>query len=421
MLSEGSALSAVFEWLRQYPVAFRLIGILVVAVAVTLGYLIAKRYLLRAVAKLVLRTDTQWDDALHHHKVFERLAYLVPGLIIHYGIQFVPGIGENLSVLIQRAAIALIILAAAFAVGAFLTAANEIYATHEISKTRPIKGYIQIAKIVLYAIASIAGVAVLVGQSPLLFLSGIGAMTAVLMLIFKDTLLALVASVQITSTDMIRLGDWIEMPQFGADGDVVDIALHTVKIQNFDKTITTIPTAKLIDGSFKNWRGMSESGGRRIKRTINIDMNTVRFLTDEDIERFERFALLADYIRDKKSELDNSNRGGKAAAGEKINLRRLTNMGTFRAYVVNYLRSRAQIHKGMTLLVRQRDPTPEGVPIEIYTFSNITEWVAYESLQSDIFDHLMAAVPEFGLRVFQNPSSNDFSSFLGSRSAGGTS
>ena len=259
----------------------------------------------------------------------------------------------------------------------------------------------------------------MIGQSPLLFLSGIGAMTAVFMLVFKDTLLSLIASIQITSTDMVRLGDWIEMPQFGADGDVIDIALHTVKVQNWDKTITTIPTYKLIEGSFKNWRGMSESGGRRIKRSINLDISSIRFLTEQDIERYERFALLTDYIRERKGDITAAHKDEVSAGDERVNRRNLTNIGTFRAYVVNYLRNHPRLHDRMTLIVRQLQPTPNGVPIEIYTFSGETEWVAYEGLQSDILDHLLAIVPEFDLRIFQSPSSHDFAAFARARGAVG--
>jgi miniconductance mechanosensitive channel len=230
-------------------------------------------------------------------------------------------------------------------------------------------------------------------------------MTAVLILVFKDTILSLVASVQLTSHDMIRVGDWIEMPSCNADGDVVDIALHTVKVQNWDKTITTIPTHKLIAESFKNWRGMSLSGGRRIKRNLHIDLSSIRFLTDAEIERFERFKLLEDYIAGKETELAEYNEA--VGESENANLRRLTNVGTFRAYVFNYLKHHPKIHDGMTLLVRQLQPGPQGLPLEIYAFTNVTDWSIYEDIQSDIFDHLMAIIGEFGLRVYQAPSGED--------------
>jgi miniconductance mechanosensitive channel len=240
----------------------------------------------------------------------------------------------------------------------------------------------------------------------MLLLSGLGAMTAVLMLVFKDTILSLVASVQLTSLDMVRVGDWIEMPSSNADGDIVDIALHTVKVQNWDKTITTIPTHELISTSFKNWRGMSESGGRRIKRCVYIDLNSIRFLNEEELERFKRVALLKDYIAAKEAELarENADLTGSANA----NLRRLTNVGTFRAYVRNYLEHHPKIHSKMTLLVRQLDPGPQGLPLEIYAFTNTTDWSDYEAIQADIFDHLMAIIGEFGLNLYQLPSGEDF-------------
>jgi miniconductance mechanosensitive channel len=240
-----------------------------------------------------------------------------------------------------------------------------------------------------------------------LLLSGLGAMTAILLLIFKDTILSLVASVQLTAQDMVRVGDWIEMSQFGADGDVVDVQLHTVKVQNFDKTITTIPTHRLITDSFKNWRGMSQTGARRIKRAIFVDVSSIRFQTQDEVDHFTRFALLKDYIANKEQELTDYNEGLNAEVDAEVNRRRLTNFGTFRAYAYNYLKNHPKIHQGMTLIVRQLGPGPEGSPLEIYCFTNTTEWNAYEDIQSDIFDHLLAIVPEFGLRLYQKPAGSD--------------
>jgi miniconductance mechanosensitive channel len=244
-------------------------------------------------------------------------------------------------------------------------------------------------------------------KGPLYFLGGIGAMAAVLMLVFKDTILSLVASVQMASNDMVRVGDWVEMPKFNADGDVIDIALHTVKIRNFDNTITTVPTSKFIDESFKNWRGMSESGARRIKRSIYIDKSSIRFLTEEEVNRFKRFMLLKDYVEKKQEELRAFNKS-VGGSGEEVNWRRMTNIGTLRAYVVNYLRNHPKIDQSRTLLVRQLAPTPNGLPIELYVFSNDTRWVAYEDIQADIFDHIIALLPEFGLRLFQHPTGADW-------------
>jgi len=262
-------------------------------------------------------------------------------------------------------------------------------------------------------IATVLILATLLDRSPLIFLSGIGAMTAVILLIFRDTILSLVASVQITGNDMVRVGDWIEMPQFGADGDVIDVALHTVKVQNWDKTITTIPTHRLITDSFKNWRFMSASGGRRIKRAIRIDMNSVRFLAPEEIERFAGFALLHDYVTGKRDEITRWNQQEGRNPELNADIRRLTNLGTFRAYVERYLKAHPNIHQGMTLLVRQLSPDEHGIPIEIYCFTNTTEWNAYESIQADLFDHFLAVAADFGLRTFQAPSGRDLAELAG--------
>ena len=265
----------------------------------------------------------------------------------------------------------------------------------------------QLVKLAVFAVATILVIATLMDRSPLILLSGVGALAAVLMLVFQDTLLSLVASVQISSGDMLRVGDWIEMPQMNADGEVIDIALHTVKIQNWDKTITTLPTRKLISDPFKNWRGMQESGGRRIKRSLFLDQNSARFLTAPEEARLRRFRLLHGYLEEKDRELRDWN--ARQGVDDPFNARRLTNLGTFRAYVERYLRSHPGIRPDMTLLVRHMAPTPKGLPLEIYCFTTTTAWNAYEAIQADIVDHLLAILPEFGLRVFQNPSGADLS------------
>jgi miniconductance mechanosensitive channel len=404
-----SSFDAVVQWLGEHAIVGQVGGLVVVLLVAYLADKITKRILLATIARLVRRTTFTWDDVLQKHRVFERLAHFAPALTIYFGILFIPDIGESVSNLVRQAALASTVLVGIMSVGAFLNAVHEIYATSRIAAGRPMKGYVQIAKILVYVLGSIVAVATLIGRSPLFFLGGIGAMTAVLLLVFRDTILSFVASLQIASNDMIRVGDWIEMPQFGADGDVVDIALHTVKVQNWDKTITTIPTHRLISDSFKNWRSMSESGGRRIKRALLLDMNSIRFLDDADIERFGNFVLLQDYIAEKKKELEEYNQSVTAGDPSLVaNARKLTNIGTFRMYVVQYLRSHPKIHKEMTFLIRQLSPTPSGLPLEIYVFSNDVAWVPYEGIQSDIFDHLLAIVPEFGLRVFQQPTGQDF-------------
>jgi len=368
---------------------------------------VTRRWLVALITRVARRSRTTWDDILVEEKVFRRLAHLVPAIVAYYGVQFIPDIQPMLALTVQRVALSLMIVCAALAIGALLTSANRIYSRLPEYKHRPIKGYVQVLKIVLYTATALLVIATLLDRSPLIFLSGIGAMTAILLLIFKDTILGLVASVQLTNNKMIQVGDWIEMQQFGADGDVVDIALHTVKVQNWDKTITTIPTHKLITESFKNWQGMQRTGGRRIKRAFFIDANSVRFLEPEEVERFARIRLLEHYIAEKRNEIADYNTRLAGDSEFNADIRRLTNLGTLRAYIVNYLRQHPKVHQGLTQIVRQRDPTPEGLPMEIYAFTNDTNWVNYEGIQSDIFDHILAIIPEFGLRLFQSPAGAD--------------
>ena len=409
-----AALDAVLNWLGGHPVTGTVLGVVAVLLVAYLADVVTRRRVLKLVSLLIKRSRYDWDDVLQEHRVFERLSHVIPGIVMYFGVQLVPGLAADVETFVQRLAAAFIVAVAALTIGAFLSATNHIYRQFEISKTRPIKGYLQVIKIVVYVLGTVVVVATLMDQNPLIFVSGIGAMTAVLMLVFKDTILSLVASVQIASNDMVRLGDWVEMPKLNADGDVIDIALHTVKIRNFDNTITTVPTSKFIDESFKNWRGMSESGARRIKRSIYIDKSTIRFLTDEEVNRFKRFKLLEDYVEKKQEEIRafNESLGG---SGEDVNWRRMTNIGTLRAYIVNYLRNHPKIDQSRTLLVRQLAPTPHGLPIELYVFSNDTKWVAYEGIQADIFDHIIALLPEFGLRLFQHPTGADW---RGSREQG---
>ncbi len=390
------------------PLAVQVLGLTALILVSWIALVIARRILVVGIRLVVSRSAAQWDDRLVDSRLFIRLAHLAPALVIYYGTGAIPGLDETIETLLQRLAVAAIVLVVALSVSAFINAMNDIYAGLAAYRSRPIKGYLQLLKIALGVVAAVVIVATLFDKSPLIFLSGLGAMTAVLLLVFRDTILSLVASVQLTSNEMIRVGDWIEMPQYGADGDVIDIALHTVKVQNWDKTIATIPTHKLIEDSFKNWRGMSQAGGRRIKRAIYIDLNTIRFLEPDEIERFGRYKLLQDYIERKRLEVDSHN-DSRADRDINANLRRLTNVGTFRAYVVNHLRSHPRIHENMTLMVRQLEPTPHGLPIEVYCFTNVTDWGEYEDIQSDLLDHLLAVAPDFGLRAFQSPSGADLS------------
>ena len=386
------------------PPAAGLLALLTGAVIIDL---IAKQILVRSVRAVARRSSATWDDALVKHNVFGRVVQVVPALIVFVGVPFVPDLSEGGSQLIRNIAMGYTVLMLTLALTAMLSAANAIYAASAAGKERSLKGFVQLVQIVVWILGGVLIVATVLDRSPLLLLSGFGAMTAILLLVFKDTIMSLVASVQLTAQDMVRVGDWIEMPQFGADGDVVDVQLHTVKVQNWDKTITTIPTHRLITDSFKNWRGMSQSGGRRIKRCVFLDVSSIRFQTRDEVDHFTRFALLKDYIKDKEQELTDYNAGLKTEVDAEVNRRRLTNVGTFRAYAYNYLKNHPKIHAGMTLIVRQLAAGPDGLPLEIYCFTNTTEWATYEDIQSDIFDHLMAIVPEFGLRLYQKPAGSD--------------
>lgn len=405
--AELLGLGTTVAWLDSRPIVATLVGLIVLFGVAAIALVVVRRIVLHIGARVIKRSATFWDDILYGEAFLHRLSWAVPLLIVYQGVPFVPHLPEAIGTLLQRLAVACLVLVAVRALAALLTGINTIYNRYPSARQRPIKGYLQVANVVAHLIAVILILAALMDRSPVIFFSGIGAMTAILLLIFRDTLLSLVAGVQLTSNDLIRVGDWIEMPQFGADGDVIDIALNSVRVQNWDRTFTVIPTHKFLEHSFKNWRGMQESGGRRIKRSVNIDMSTIRFLTDDEIERFGRFVLLEKYIADKLKELAEYDREHAVEPGTIANARRLTNVGTLRAYIVHYLRQHPHIHQRMTFLVRQLQPTPEGLPLEIYVFSSDIAWANYEGIQADIFDHILSMVPEFGMRVFQSPSGAD--------------
>lgn len=406
------------EWIRAGT------GMTLLLVLAWAAHVATRRVFLGMVRRMAARTRSTWDDRLVERRVFRRVASVAPALAVYYGAHLALGLDAELAaeagfdaaadplaffaLVLQRVALAWIVVTLTAALSAFLEVLNDIYnERYAEAKNRPIKGYLQVVTIVAWIAAGIVVISLLAGRSPVVFLSGLGALTAILMLVFRDTILSLVASVQIMSNDMIRLGDWVEMPQANADGDVVDIALHTVKVQNWDKTITTIPTHRFITESFRNWRGMTESGGRRIKRALYLDMDSIRFLTDAEVETLSRFEILREYMRRKREEIAAAN-AAKAAGDDVVpEVRRLTNVGTFRAYVQHYLEHHPGVRKDMTLLVRQLPPTPEGLPLEIYCFSADTRWAHYEALQADIFDHLIARLPDFGLRAYQKPAGRD--------------
>ena len=404
--AQALASSWFAAWLAD-PLWGPLLGVLLLVLGVIVLHLLTQRLILRALDKLFSHTGTWWDDVLMDQGVFRRLAWLIPLLLIHTGVSMIPGLGEGWVELVQRITRAFACLAVALGLSAFLSAINSIYARYPISRNRPIKGYLQVVAIVVWVFTVILIIATLMRQSPWFLLSGLGAMTAILLLVFRDTLLSLVAGIQITANDLIRVGDWIEMPQFGVDGDVVDISLNQVSVSNWDRTIAVIPTHKFLEHSFRNWRGMFDAGGRRIKRAISIDMNTVHFLSSEEIDRLGRIEVLRGYLTERKAEVETWNREHAGDPEVLTNQRRLTNLGTFRAYVVAWLKRNPHVHPDMTFIVRQLPPGPEGLPLEIYFFARETRWAKYEDIQSDIFDHLLAVLPEFGLRVFQRPAGSD--------------
>lgn len=389
------------------PLSKTLAGLALLAAVAWLADLLARRLLLRLVRTAAAKSSNTFDDALLSRGVFTWLAHMAPAAVVQLGVPLIPGLTASASTTLRNLAAAFMVLLGGIALNRLLAAANDVYQQRPIARTRPLKGYVQLAQIAVSVIAGIVILGLLINRSPLLLLSGLGAMTAVLLLVFKDTVLSLVASVQIAANDMLRVGDWIEMPSAGADGDVIDVALHAVTVQNWDKTIVRIPTWKLVAESFKNWRGMRDAGGRRIKRALHLDVASVRFLDEAEVAHFGQFRLLADYIAGKSEALASSNAELGAAAGLPANRRRLSNLGTFRAYAMAYLRQHPGIHPDLTLMVRQLAPSPDGLPLEIYCFTATTVWAEHEGIASDLFDHFYAILPEFGLRAFQPPTGHD--------------
>lgn len=376
------------------------------------SFWITKRYMVHVIEIVFQRSKNTWDDALVKHGFVRRLSLLMPIIVVYMSADLMlPGQAMT-SELFKRLAMVFFVFAGVWMLDAILLAVREIYNKSDVSFGRPIRGYLDGIKIIAYVMAGIFIVSILTGKSPWGILSILGGFTVVLMLVFKDTILGFVASIQLSGHDMVRVGDWIEMPKYGADGDVIDVTIHTVKVRNWDKTITTIPTYSLVSDAFKNWRGMSESGGRRIKRALHIDMRSIKFCTYEMLERFRKFDLIKNYIKEKQEEIARYNQEHATHPELLINGRRQTNIGVFRAYIIAYLRNHPKIHQSMTFLVRHLEPTQYGLPVQIYVFSNDQVWANYEAIQADIFDHLLAAIPEFDLRVFQNPSGYDLSTFV---------
>ena len=386
--------------------------ILIIAVICLIINLITKKLILRILGRYIRGNRFKWDNTLLDRKVFSRFANIIPVVVVYL---FAPVFPEQKEI-IQKTAVMIIYVIMILVINALINSADDIYRTYDISRNRPIKGYLQVLKIIVFIVGIIVIIASMIGKSPLILLGGLGAASAILLVIFRDSLLGLVAGVLINSNDMLRIGDWIEMPKYGADGDVTDITLHTVKVENFDKTITTIPSYALISDSFRNWRGMTEAGGRRIKRSIYIDQTSIDFCSDELIEKFEKMHYLTEYIQKKKAEIEGYNQTHGIDSSQPVNGRRMTNIGTFRAYIQNYLKNHPKVHSGLIQMVRQLPPGEHGLPVEIYVFTNDTAWVNYESIQADIFDHILAVIPYFGLRVFQDPTGYDIRAGFGRRS-----
>ncbi len=384
-----------------------LIAIWVIAFVV---FFITRKVLLSFIHRMVIKTTSEWDDFLLHRKVFTALSHLPSAFIFYFTYNFSEI--KTVDEILLRASLIYFVIIASMTLNRLIKAGMDMYNTTPYAQTRPIKGYAQLLHIFVYFVAGIFIIAFIAGKSPLWFLTGLGAIAAVLLLVFKDTILGLVASIQLSANNMLKPGDWIEMPKHNADGTVIDISLNTVKVQNGDKTITMIPTYALVSESFNNWRGMEESGGRRIKRSINIDMKSVKFCDQALLEKFKKFRLISDYIANKQNEIAEFNKSLSIDQNDTLNSHRQTNLGIFRKYMEAYLASHPMINTEMTFVVRYLQPTERGIPLEIYVFSKEQRMPDYESIQADIFDHILAIISEFDLKVFQNPSGNDILEFI---------
>lgn len=403
----------MYDWLiisnNAHPDAALAATLLAQALVISGIYFALKHFLIESVIhRLIRKTKNQWDDAIEQAQVLPRALQIAAFCLFYVTALTQLGEASIHHEWLLRLLRGAIILTIARTLESLLTAIGIAYARFEFAKNKPIRTYLQAVNILLYAFAAIFIIATLIDKSPWKMCGMLGGLTAILLLVFKDTILGFVAGIQLSAHDMVRVGDWIEMPKYGADGDVLDVTINTVKVQNWDKTITTIPTYALISDSFKNWRGMSESGGRRIKRCIHLDMNTVRFADAAMLDEFRKMELLKKYLAEKQGEIDSENEAnGIDLSSAVVNGRRQTNLGIFRAYLCEYLRNHPKIHQDMTFLVRHLQSTPQGLPLEIYVFSNDQVWANYEAIQADLFDHILAALPAFHLRVFQQPTGAD--------------
>ena len=397
------------DWSDQFPWLEMLSSLSLLILLAALANFIAKQVVVRGIRKLISKMKFANNEVLSQHSVISRVANIVPAIVIMNGIVTVPYLSEKIITFVQMGAQAFIFLTIALAISEFLSIFNLLYQRNPKSRNKPIKGYLQLIKLIIFIVCGLMILGTFLKKDVFTLLAGFGAMAAVLMVVFQNTILSLVAPVQISSYDMVRIGDWIEMPSLNADGDVIDMSLHTITVQNFDKTFTTIPTNKLVTDTFKNWRGMAHAGVRRIKRSIFIDQSSVHFMSLDEQKKLKAFLLLDQYLDTKQDELENFNQ--QLSNQSVYNQRRLTNLGTFRAYVEFYLKQHSGIAQNQSIIIRQLQPTSEGLPLEIYAFTNTTVWKDYEAIQSDIFDHLIAIIPEFGLKIYQAPSGSDFKQF----------
>lgn len=388
--------------MTQYIVV--VIGSILLFGVCLIGNFVTKKFIVQGIQNFIEKSKNDWDDIFLEKEVFHSLSTLVPLIFIHsLSVPILSNFPSVIPLVHVAVKVFMVIVIASVLIKA-LKAFEEVSTNLPYFKDKPIVSYVQLANLMIYVVAVILIIATLLDRDPLALLGALGALTAVLMLVFKDTILGLVASVQLSSHDMIRVGDWVSMPQYGTDGDVLEITLNTVKVQNWDKTISTIPTYAFISGSFKNWRGMTDSKGRRIKRSLNIDMTSIKFCTDKEIIEYKNIELLKEYIDSIQSEIamhNNTNNNDKSSL---LNGRNLTNIGLFREYGRQYLLANKNLRTDFTSMVRQLEPTENGLPIEVYCFSNVLDWVEYERIQADIFDHLLSSVSTFGLEIFQNPT-----------------
>ena len=385
-------------------------GVLVIAF---LADAVCRKILLRIVSHLIKRTKVTWDDVIFDRKVMVHLSRMVAPVIIYIliPVAFSQTDTPTLNFILRMCLVYIIISFISF-VSSFMSAVYIVYSEKDQFRDRPLKGLLQTAQVVLFFIGGIIVVSVLVDKSPMFLLTGLGASAAILMLVFKDSIMGFVSGIQLSANKMLKVGDWIAMPKYNADGTVIEVTLNTVKVRNWDNTIITIPPYALVSDSFQNWRGMQESGGRRVKRSVNIDMNSVKFCTPEMLEKYRKIQLLSDYINTTEDVVKKYNEDNSIDNSVLVNGRRQTNLGVFRAYLTQYLKNLPEVNHELTCMVRQLQPTDHGIPVELYFFSAIKEWVIYEGVQADVFDHVLAIIPEFDLSVFQSPSGADFARVL---------